>query len=220
MKVLSNCSFGPINNIFEVQILQNSQASLQRYLQQAVNDTMRNSHAGRASEGHDQLQSLGLGHGTFKEDNLLREQADSKFASQTPKDILVDQWHTYVSSQPHSFKELNVAETLAQSNQQPILNEQMPYKARYACLDTESFAAYVLTIEGGHVDVLKMQGLDSAPIGVYEDILQNLVHVVTSQHLCAYTFSRGGKQLLRKSSYVQVMSMLQLNQQVITLTEL
>jgi hypothetical protein len=35
-----------------------------------------------------------------------------------------------------------------------------------------------------------------------------------------YTFSRGGKQLLRKSSYVSTMSMLQLNQQVITLTEL
>lgn len=64
-----------------------------------------------------------------------------------------------------------MAETLAQSHQQPILSELMPYKARYACLDAESFAAYVVTIEGAHVDVLKMQGLDSAPIAVYEDIL-------------------------------------------------
>lgn len=68
--------------------------------------------------------------------------------------------------------------------------------------------------------MLKMQGLDSAPIGVYEDVLQNLVHAVTSEQLSVYTFSRGGKQLLRKSSYVSAMSMLQLNQQVITLTEL
>lgn len=46
------------------------------------------------------------------------------------------------------------------------------------------------------------------------------MHVVTNQTLCAYTYSRGGKQLLRKSSYVSLMTMLQLNQQVITLTEL
>lgn len=113
-----------------------------------------------------------------------------------------------------------MAETLAQSNQQPICNELMPFKARYACLDSESFAAYVLTIDGQNVDLLKLQGLDSAPIGVYEDVLQNLVHVITSEQLSVYTFSRGGKRLLRKSNYVHAMDMLQLNQQIITLTEL
>lgn len=75
LQVLQNCSFGPISGIIEVQILQNSQMSLQRYLQQAVNDTMRNSHAGRGNDKDslEGMQALGFAQSNFKDENQLRE---------------------------------------------------------------------------------------------------------------------------------------------------
>ena len=100
---------------------------------------------------------------------------------------------------------------MAVSNQQPILHELMPYKARYACIDSESFAAYVLSIENNRCDVLKIQGLDSAPAGVYEDALQGLIHVITEDNLSVFTYSRGAKQMVRKSSYTFAMDILSLN---------
>lgn len=47
----------------------------------------------------------------------------------------------------------------------------MPFKSHYACIDDTSFAAYVLSIENNKCDLIKIQGLDSQPIGVYEDAL-------------------------------------------------
>lgn len=96
----------------------------------------------------------------------------------------------------------------------------MPFKAKFACLDSSSHAAYILSIESNICDLLKIQGLDSEPIGVYEDILQGIIHVITNAELCVFTYSRGSKQLLRKSSFVFAMNILQLNTQLITLTEL
>ena len=67
--------------------------------------------------------------------------------------------------------------------------------------------------------MLKAQGLDSRPIGVYEDTLQNLVHVVTERNLNVYTYNQLSKQLLRKSGYAFAQATLQMNQTVGVLLE-
>lgn len=47
----------------------------------------------------------------------------------------------------------------------------MPFKSSYACLDLEQNAAYIISIQNQQLDMLKVIGLDSAPIGIYEDVL-------------------------------------------------
>lgn len=95
----------------------------------------------------------------------------------------------------------------------------MPGKAAYACLDSESKAAYVLSIDNASCDLLKVIGLDSAPIGVYEDCLQNVIHVVTEAHLNVFSYNKRSKQFLRRSNYQFAASSLQLQPTVLTLTE-
>ena len=114
---------------------------------------------------------------------------------------------------------MNISEILASSMQQPILNEQMPFKTSYACLDNSSNAAYVLTITNGGCDILKVQGLDSPIIGVYEDIIQNVVHVITEANLNVYSYNKRSKQLIRKNNYMFALTILQANPTIITLTE-
>jgi hypothetical protein len=48
---------------------------------------------------------------------------------------------------------------------------------------------------------MQINGLDSRPIGVYEDALQNLIHVVTNQNLNVYSYNKRSKRLVRKSGY-------------------
>ena len=37
----------------------------------------------------------------------------------------------------------------------------------------------MISIDGEYCDILRAVGLDSAPIGIYEDALQNTIHIVT-----------------------------------------
>ena len=84
-------------------------------------------------------------------------------------------------------------DSLASNQQSPLIKEAVPFKASYACIDEANKAVYVLQITNNACDMLKIQGLDSAPIGVYEDALQNLVHVITDDHLNVYTYNRRSK---------------------------
>jgi len=45
-----------------------------------------------------------------------------------------------------SFKDIELNDFLASSLQQPILNELMPFKSSYACLDAKSNAVHILNI--------------------------------------------------------------------------
>ena len=85
--------------------------------------------------------------------------------------------------------------------QQSILNELMPFRVSFACLDIQTNSAVLLTINGKVIDVLKATGLDSSPIAVYEDVLKSLFHVITEKHMNCYTYHKRSKQLLRKSNY-------------------
>ena len=42
------------------------------------------------------------------------------------------------------MRDLSVSESLASTQQSPLLNELMPFQASYACLDTEHDAMYIL----------------------------------------------------------------------------
>ena len=112
-----------------------------------------------------------------------------------------------------------MTDSLASSQQSPLLAELMPFRASYACLDTEHDAMYILQIQNGQCEVLKIHGLDSTPIGVYEDALQNVVHVITEKDLNVYSYNKRSKQLIRKSNYAFAQSTLQKNQTILTLTE-
>ena len=112
-----------------------------------------------------------------------------------------------------------MADSLASSQQTPLLAELMPFRASYACLDTEHDAMYILQIQNGQCKMLKIHGLDSTPIGVYEDALQNVVHVITEKDLNVYSYNKRSKQLIRKSNYAFAQSTLQMNQTILTLTE-
>jgi len=41
--------------------------------------------------------------------------------------------------------------------------------------------------------MLKLHGLDSAPIGIYQDALQSIVHVITEKNLNVYTYNKRSK---------------------------
>jgi len=60
-------------------------------------------------------------------------------------------------------------------------------------LDTEHHAVYILQVQNAKWDVLKVHGLDSTPIGVYEDALQNVVHVITWKNLNIYSYNKRSK---------------------------
>ena len=77
----------------------------------------------------------------------------------------------------------------------------MPFKSSYACLDLEQNAVYLLSIQNNFFDVLKINGLDSAPVGVYEDVMSNTVHVITEKDLNVYSYNKRSKRLIRKSNY-------------------
>jgi hypothetical protein len=49
--------------------------------------------------------------------------------------------------------------------------------------------------------MMKINGLDSAPIGVYEDVLSNNVHVITNKDLNVYSYNKRSKMLVRKSNF-------------------
>lgn len=117
------------------------------------------------------------------------------------------------------MKELFQNDIEGATRQSPLLQELLPFRASYACIDTHQFAVYVLQIQNAGCEVLKAQGLDSKPIGVYEDALQNLVHVVTERNLNVYTYHQVSKQLLRKSGYAFAQATLQINQTIGMLLE-
>ena len=118
---------------------------------------------------------------------------------------------TYSQNTPlHSFRDLNLADTFASSLQQPIINELMPFKASYACFDCESNAVHILSISDKEksCEVFKISGLDSNPIAVYEDVLQNIVHVITDKNVNVFTYNKRSKILQRKSNYQFAQSIL------------
>lgn len=79
---------------------------------------------------------------------------------------------------------------------------------------------YLLTItKSNQCDMMTIQGLDSTPIGVYDDVLQNFVHVVTSENLNVYTFNKRSRRIIRKSNYTFAQGLLQINQTIYAMVE-
>ena len=67
--------------------------------------------------------------------------------------------------------------------------------------------------------MIQIHCLDSKPIGVYEDAVQGIIHVVTDDHLNVYSYSKRSKKLLRKSNFTFAWSGLHINQILHTLIE-
>lgn len=69
----------------------------------------------------------------------------------------------------------------------------------------------ILSINFNDCDLMKCGGLDSEPIGVYEDVVQSLIHIVTAKELNVYTFSKRTKRFVRRSGYAFAQSLVQMN---------
>lgn len=62
----------------------------------------------------------------------------------------------------------------------PLMNELMPFKSSYGCIDETENSVYILSIlKDNTCDMINIHGMDSTPIGIYEDALQNFIHVIT-----------------------------------------
>ena len=184
LKVFNNCSFGAVNKIVEVKVLQQLQLENQKQMQQMVTDQSRM----QKDLGHD--PALGSGrHGEIQEGSIHSHQSPASADRLKEEDVV-----PHHPSQPvKSVKDISMMDSLASNQQSPLIKEAVPFKASYACIDEANKAVYVLQITNNACDMLKIQGLDSAPIGVYEDALQNLVHVITDDHLNVYTYNRRSK---------------------------
>jgi DNA-binding beta-propeller fold protein YncE len=109
------------------------------------------------------------------------------------------------------MREMSLNDPLVAQQQSPLLSEFLPFKSSFSLIDRQNNQVILLQINPSGCQIMLCSGLDSEPIGVYEDPVQSLVHVVTSSNLNVFTFSRRTKRLVRRSGYAFAQSLVQMN---------
>ena len=145
VKVFESCSFREISRVFEVQVLQQSSLDRQKHLQQA---TMMDSSQSQSSYGRDHQFNGGAGQGVIDDSlssgplssaqlNSNGLASDSTERGRERPSNITDYGHPDLklasrgqqapfNDHLQSLRDLSMSDSLASSQQSPLLNELMP----------------------------------------------------------------------------------------------